>query len=111
MNPLSNGKREAFEELPEALKTPLLSYLETRSEADLDALIQAALSDFSDVEIPKELNDGDRFVEELGLDSLTIAEFVFFFEDAFDLKISNEELVKLRTVGDLKQFISGQLTA
>lgn len=111
MNPSFNGKREAFDALPEALRTPLIAYLETRSEGDLGALIQAALSDFSDGEIPEELQDGDRFVEELGLDSLTLAEIVFFFEDAFDLKISNADLAPLRTVGDLKRFISAELTA
>ncbi|HZP59634.1 MAG TPA: acyl carrier protein [Opitutaceae bacterium] len=44
-------------------------------------------------------------VEDLGLDSLAVAEAVFFMEDLFAVRISNEEILRVRTVSDLQTFI------
>ena len=49
-----------------------------------------------------------RFVDDLGADSLDLAELVMEFEDEFDLDIpENEEAI--RTVGDAVKYIQGQL--
>ena len=98
-----------MQELPDELRGPLLAYFESRSDEDLSRLIRAALRDFSEEEIPENLPDSASFMRDLGLDSLTITEFVFFFEDAFSVKISNEDLVGLGTVGDLKRFLGANL--
>lgn len=49
-----------------------------------------------------------RFVDDLGADSLDLAELTMEFEDEFDLDIpENEEAV--RTVGDAVKYIQEQL--
>ncbi|HEY3830132.1 MAG TPA: phosphopantetheine-binding protein [Solirubrobacteraceae bacterium] len=49
----------------------------------------------------------DRLVEDLGYDSLTLIELAVAIEDRFDLPaISEEEAMRIRTVGDLEQFIA-----
>jgi acyl carrier protein len=49
-----------------------------------------------------------RFVDDLGADSLDIAELTMEFEDEFDLDIpENEEAVQ--TVGDAVKYIQDQL--
>ena len=49
-----------------------------------------------------------RFIEDLGADSLDIAELVMEFEEAFDISIPDDQ-EGVRTVGDAVDFISEQL--
>jgi acyl carrier protein len=44
-------------------------------------------------------------MDELGFDSLAIAELVFGTEDLFDVRISNEEVLQVRSIDDLRAFI------
>lgn len=50
------------------------------------------------------------FVDDLGADSLDIAELVMEFEDEFDLNIPEDE-EGIKTVGDAVNFISGKVGA
>lgn len=95
--------------LPDSLRAPLARYRAEPSDARLHELVAAALSDFSIDAPPSSLSDETNFVEDLGLDSLAVTEFVFFFEDAFDLRISNEQLAEMRTIGALKSFLKSRL--
>ena len=110
MNLNFDDSNEAFKDLPEALQELLNRYSETGEERELDAVITAVLKDLgSDVE-NSSLSDQTNFIEDLGLDSLAIAEFVFFFEDIFKIKITNEALSKITTLGGLKRFLAFELS-
>jgi len=50
-----------------------------------------------------------RLREDLGLDSLTLIEFVMFAEEVLQVSIDNAELAQLRTVGDIRRFIEDRL--
>ena len=43
--------------------------------------------------------------EELGADSFALFELVIAFEDKFDVKIPEEDLEKIKTVGDVVKYI------
>lgn len=105
----SNFNKEATEDLPEELQLALALFENSHSEEDLHALVIAVLSDFSDGEIPSDLSDDANFMSDLGLDSLAITEFVFFFEDVCNLKITNEELLSLTNLAALKRFLTAKL--
>ncbi len=44
-------------------------------------------------------------LEDLGADSIDLADLVMTLEDEFDLEISDEELENIRTVADIVKFI------
>jgi len=55
-----------------------------------------------------QVTQSTRFVDDLGADSLDIAELVMEFEDEFDLDIPEDEQA-IRTVGDAVKYIQDQL--
>ena len=98
---------------PEALEN-FNKFRATGDQAALTKLIFAVLYDF----LPQKSKTGvtgwpdeARLIEDLGFDSLAIAETVFFFEDLFRISISNEEILQVRTVGELRGFVQKKLAA
>lgn len=87
----------------------------TGDAAALSALVTGVLADFAprhpDRPHPPPMGDDQRLVEDLGFDSLAIAEMVFFFEDLFGVRIENQELLALRTVGELRAFVATRIAA
>jgi len=56
-----------------------------------------------------ELRSDMKLMEDLGYDSLAVAETVFFFEDLFKVRIQNTELMSVRTIGELQTFVMKKL--
>ena len=80
----------------------------SRERRDLDPVIIAILEDFipRKPERPLETYAGDtRLMDDLGFDSLAITEIIFFTEEFFDITISNEEILQVRTLDELRHFI------
>ncbi len=50
-------------------------------------------------------------VAELGLDSITMVELVFIFEDLFQAKLPQEKLVGIVTIDDLRALLHSSLPA
>lgn len=93
------------------------AYERFRASGDPEALrlvVFAAVRDF----MPKrnlsasniEIKDEMKLMEDLGYDSLAVAETVFFFEDLFKVRIENTELMSVRTIGELRNFVTKKLT-
>ena len=53
-------------------------------------------------------DDSLRMYEDLGMDSLTMLEIVMLVEQTLQVSIDNEELRDLRTVGDVKAYLSAK---
>jgi len=47
-----------------------------------------------------------RLAEDLGLDSLTLMEIVMLAEEVLQISITNEELTRLRTLGEVRDFLA-----
>ena len=53
----------------------------------------------------EEIQIDSKFVEDLGADSLDIVEVLLALEEEFEVEISDDEAQKIKTVGELIQFI------
>jgi acyl carrier protein len=51
------------------------------------------------------VNGATRLREDLNVDSLDAVELIMELEDTFNVKISDDEAQKLKTIGDIVKFI------
>ena len=54
---------------------------------------------------PNEITPDTTFIEDLGADSLDVFQIIMDLEDAFDIKIPQEEAEKITTVGQAAELI------
>ena len=60
----------------------------------------------------EELNENTSFTEDMGIDSVDVVELVVDLETEFGLdEIPEEELKKMRTIGDLAAYVTAHTEA
>ena len=114
-NPVrSNAQEDRVKHLPPEARAAFQQFEAEGDPAVVDPLVLAILEDF----IPKTPNrplaqfpGSTRLIDDLGFDSLAITEVVFFTEDLFGINITNEEIIQVRTLDDLRGFIRAKLAA
>ncbi len=113
-NPATSGPSvDKLRRLPPSATEDFLSFKGKGDEEALTRLIIAVLTDHSPDKAKAVTQWGPelRLIEDIGFDSLAIAETVFFFEDLFQISISNEEIMQVRTLGELRAFVKTKVTA
>ena len=109
----SSEIREKLAGYPESV---LQNYEAFKDSGDTDCLHKFViglirfLQDASEEAGEEDLSDDSRLREDLGIDSITIAEVVFLLEEIFEIEISNQELMDITTVGQLRQFVHSKLS-
>ncbi|MCF3651483.1 acyl carrier protein [Synoicihabitans lomoniglobus] len=84
----------------------------SRSPEDANIVVLAVVRDHApDPAAATADHDDLSLINDLNFDSVTIAEMVFFIEDLFEIRISNAEVVRLHTIGDLRNFVRDKLTS
>ena len=104
----TTSTRAPLARFPEDVRDAFARFLAVGDVAALDTVLFAVVRDFLPRKNPSAagpLPDNARLIEDLGFDSLAIAEIVFFMEDLFLIKISNAEIQQVRTVGQLRAFV------
>ena len=57
---------------------------------------------------PDKIDLKSRVIEDLGADSLDVVEMLMVLEDEFNVTVSDEESLQLRTVGDIVNLIDSK---
>ncbi|MGC8867538.1 MAG: acyl carrier protein [Elusimicrobiales bacterium] len=52
-----------------------------------------------------EIKEDSKFIDDLGADSLDIAELIMAMETRFDIEIPDEDAQKIKTVGDAVDYL------
>jgi acyl carrier protein len=55
---------------------------------------------------PEEIKSTSRLVEDLGADSLDVVELIMAFEDEFGISLPDEDVAKMKTIGDVTTYIN-----
>ena len=76
----------------------MVNQMTTQQEV-IDIIVEQLGVDAADVTPAK------SFVEDLNADSLDLTELIMTFEEKFGFEISEEDAEKLKTVGDVVQYI------
>ena len=109
----STDKDDRLKHLPEEARAGFHRFQADGNPAALDPVIFAILADFVP-QLPAvpfaKLPGETQLIGDLGFDSLAITEVVFFTEDLFGITISNEEIIQVRTLDDLRRFISTKVS-
>ena len=106
---------ESEEQLRESLKrcsprtiAAVIEYRRTGRSELLAPIVLGIIERFVEPEFRSKLQEGNdevRVVEDLGVDSLMMLEIVMLVEDTLGVSIQNDELLELRTLGDVKTLI------
>lgn len=73
-------------------------------EQDIEALVKQVVADVFNVD-PNTITRETAFNEDLGADSLDLVEFIMQLEEKFDISIPQEEAEKVRTVGEVIDWL------
>ena len=110
----ATDQADRIKHLPAEARAAFQRFQTAGDPTALDPVIFAILTDF----VPRspatplaELPGDTRLIDDLGFDSLAITEVVFFTEDLFGISITNEEIVQVRSLADLRGFIHAKVAA
>jgi acyl carrier protein len=116
LQPTRGGPGGLLTTFPAEVRKAHEDFLASGDPAALDAVVLAVVLDHCPRNEAGEvqgtqLGESARLMEDLGLDSLALAEIVFFFEDLYGLLITNQDLKAIRTLADIRAFVRTSLAA
>lgn len=110
--PVTEEEKEIFEatlkRCPEGTMESLLRYREQGDLEALNAFLLGCIKRHTEQEYHDLLDAGQpelSFVDDLGIDSMTMMEIVMMVEECLATQIDNQDLMKVRTLGDLNGFL------
>jgi acyl carrier protein len=110
----ASEQEDRIKHLPAEARDAFRRFQATGDPAAHDQVVLAILDDYipASPAVPlAQQPGGARLIEDLAFDSLAITEVVFFAEDLFGITISNDEIMQVRTLDDLRGFIRRKVTA
>jgi acyl carrier protein len=100
--------QETLVGFPPRITAAYIAFVENGEPAELDVVVlgvlQSCLAKKPKVSIDT-LPGSTRLADDLGCDSLTMLETVFMVESLFDIDIDDRDLVRLKTIDDLRDLL------
>ena len=114
---MANDIKVLPERFPNEARLAFNNIRERKDFSGLEVVVLASVLDFlpsatsglSHKYTLEQLTEEKRLIEDLEFDSLAIAELVFFLEDLLAVTVNNTDLLRIRTVGELKVYVSQKL--
>jgi acyl carrier protein len=114
---MANDIRVLPERFPNEARLAFNKVREQKDFSGLEVVVLASVLDFlpsttsglSHKYTLEQLTEEKRLIEDLEFDSLAIAELVFFLEDLLAVTVNNTDLLRIRTIGELKAYINQKL--
>lgn len=100
--------RESLKRCSPATYEAARAFRQTGRIEHVHALLHGIIERYVERELRPKLatpDDSIRLIEDLGLDSLTLMEIVVVAEEVLPISINNEDMCRLRTLGDVKQQV------
>ncbi len=72
--------------------------------SDIESQVKEIIVEQLDVK-PEDVAEAKTFQDDLGADSLAIVELVLALEERFEVKIPDDEVDKIKTVGDAIAYV------
>lgn len=106
--------REALKRCSPATYYAACKFRQTGEAEHLQVVILGVVERYVERDLRPKLQSPDpdlRLREDLGLDSLTMMEIVMVAEEVLPISITNEELTRLRTLGEVQAFFFQKMSA
>jgi 3-hydroxyacyl-[acyl-carrier-protein] dehydratase len=114
--PVTENDLENFKELlkrcPDGTLEALIIFRETGDKTALNTFLVGCIKRHTEDEYHVLLDEGQAtvsFIDDLGIDSMTMMEIVMMVEECLEIQIENQDLMTVRNLGDLNTFIQKSL--
>ncbi len=100
--------KETLKRCPEGTIEALLNYRAHGDFESLSVFLVGCIKRHTDEEYQAcldEERDTVSFIDDLGIDSMTMMEVVMMVEECLDIQIDNQDLMNLQTIGELNTYI------
>lgn len=103
--------KETLLHCPEGTLEALVDFRASGSVESLTTFVKGAMIRHLDPDQAASLETAtpqSRFIDDLGIDSLTMTEIVIMIEECLDIAIPNEDLMELETLGGLHEYLTAR---
>ena len=110
-NSIQEDLKELLKRCPAGTYEAALAFRQDKDVDQIETIVMGVIDRHLEPEQREILSKSDdslRMYEDLGMDSLTMLEIVMLVEQTLQVSIDNEELRDLRTVGDVKAYLSAK---
>jgi len=111
----SSQLRELLKRCDPKVIEAAIEFQKTGSSENIFFIVRGIIERFLEPELrPKLHEEGSEttdLIEELGVDSLDMVEIVSTIEETFKLSIPNEDLLAMKTLKDIDDYIKSRFTA
>jgi acyl carrier protein len=112
--PNNNAAATLERHFPPEIRDAYREFTQTKNADCADVVVLGVVMDhLPGKKLPSGTTSSDNLslIGDLGFDSVAITEMVFFLEDLFFVRITNEEILSVRTLGDLRSFVRRKVVA